>query len=72
MNKAIIRIIAIVLILSVWVYVSSTYKDVLYIALGVIMLLATLDISKKKKQTVVEIDTENRPDSAQVNRNVTM
>ncbi len=53
MNKNLIRIVAIIILISPWLYIGSTLKDVLYVAASVVILLATVDISKKKKVDVV-------------------
>jgi hypothetical protein len=50
MNKKIIRIAALMLIISPWILIGSTFKDVLYIVLSIVILSATIDISKKKKE----------------------
>lgn len=49
MNKFLIRLLAIIITASPWIYISSVYKEVFYAFAGIIILLATVDISKKKK-----------------------
>ena len=49
MNKLTIRIIATVILLSPWIYISTEYKEIMYFILAIVLLLATVDISKKKK-----------------------
>ena len=51
MNKNIVRFLAIIILISPWIYVSSLYKDVLFIVCALVLLLATVDISKKKKSS---------------------
>jgi glucose-6-phosphate-specific signal transduction histidine kinase len=53
MNKNLIRIMAVIMLMSTWIYIGQTLKDVLYIVSAIIILLATVDISKKKKIDVV-------------------
>ncbi len=50
MNKNIIRIASFLILVSPWIYIGSAFKDVVYIALAVVILLCTVDITKKKKQ----------------------
>lgn len=47
MNKKIIRIIAIILILSPWIYLPSGIRDILFIVLGVILFSNTIHLKKK-------------------------
>jgi hypothetical protein len=53
MNKNLIRILAGFILISPWIYIGSTLKDVLYIIFSIVIILATVDISKKKKSDVV-------------------
>ena len=53
MNKILIRILAGFILVSPWIYVGSTLKEVMYIIFSIIIILATVDISKKKKVDVV-------------------
>lgn len=51
MNKTVIRIFALLVMVSPWVYVSGVFKDVFYILSGLVILAATISIKKKKKNT---------------------
>lgn len=53
MNKTLIRILAGFILVSPWIYIGSTLKEVMYIIFSLIIILATVDISKKKKTDVV-------------------
>ena len=53
MNKNLIRIIGAVILVSPWLYIGDTLKDVLYIIAAITILLSTVDIAKKKKTDVV-------------------
>ncbi len=53
MNKNLIRISAAIILASPWLYLGSTLRDVMYVILSIIIILATVDISKKKKSDVV-------------------
>ncbi len=43
------RIIAFILILTPWIYIPTAFKEVLFMALGVILFLVTIDLRKKKR-----------------------
>jgi len=49
MNKTLIRLFALAILISPWVYVSSIYKEIFYIFAGIVILGATVNIEKKKK-----------------------
>lgn len=49
MNKSIVRVLAILVLISPFFYVSSVYKDVFYILSGLLIAAATVTIKKKKK-----------------------
>ncbi len=53
MNKNLIRILATIIMLSPWIYIGTTLKEIMYIIFSIIILLATVDISKKKKSDVL-------------------
>ncbi len=53
MNKNLIRILATIIMLSPWIYIGNTLKEVMYIVFSIVILLATVDISKKKKSDVL-------------------
>lgn len=61
MNKNIVRLVAVIILLSPWIYVSSRYKEVLAIVFAIVLLLATVDISKKKKLNT-DTNTDNNSD----------
>ena len=50
MNKNIIRIFAVIMLLSPWIYIGETLRSVLIIMCSAVILLATVDISNKKKK----------------------
>lgn len=53
MNKKLIRFIALIILISPWIYIGNVYKEIMYISLALIILLATVDINKKKKDEAV-------------------
>jgi hypothetical protein len=58
MNRSLIRTVSILIIISPFILVSSVFTDVFYIIAGVIILGATVDITKKKK---IATDPEKIP-----------
>ncbi len=65
MNTRSQRFIALLLIISPWLYIPTVFKEVLFIALGVALFLVTLDLRKKKKEEGFETKAvsfiESRP-----------
>lgn len=56
MNKNLIRILAVILIISPWIYIDNTYKEVATILIALVILIATVGTKKKvlaKDQSVV-------------------
>lgn len=65
MNTRPQRFIALLLIISPWLYLPTVFKEVVMIALGIILFLITLDLRKKKKgegfETKAVSFVESRP-----------
>lgn len=59
------RFIALLLLLSPWIYVPTAFKEVLMIVLGVSLFLITIDLRKKRREDLYETKTssfvESRP-----------
>ena len=53
MNKNLIRVLALLLIISPWIYVSSSYKEAGIIIIGVLILIATVNSKKKISKEVI-------------------
>ncbi len=49
MNKNLIRLMAFIILISPWLYLGEVLKDVLFIIISIVIIFATVDISKKKK-----------------------
>lgn len=47
MNKNLIRILAVILIISPWIYIDNTYKEVATILIAIVILIATVGTKKK-------------------------
>ena len=65
MNTRPQRFIALLLIISPWLYIPTVFKEVIFIALGVTLFLVTIDLRKKKKEEGLETKAvsfiESRP-----------
>lgn len=71
MNKNIVRIVAVMILFLPWTYVSSLYKDVLSVIFSIVLLLATVDISKKKKSNTDNTEGGvDKPNDNQVHSNI--
>jgi hypothetical protein len=59
------RIIALLLIITPWIYIPTAFKEIFIIVLGVFLFLLTLDLRKKKRGENVETKSvsfvESRP-----------
>ena len=44
------RIIALLLILSPWMYIPSVFKDIYFIILAVFLYISTIDLKKRREQ----------------------
>jgi hypothetical protein len=53
MNKNLIRVLATIILLSPWIYIGSTLKEIMCVIFSIVILLATVDIAKKKKADVI-------------------
>ena len=61
------RTVAIILILSPWIFVPSTLKDIVFIICGVLLYISTLDLRKKIIHPADHQETESKPVSKPVN-----
>ena len=50
-NTRLQRIIAVLLLVSPWIYVPIVFKEVLFIVLAFVLYLSTLDLKKKRETT---------------------
>lgn len=60
-----VRFVALMLILSPWIYVPTAFKEVLFIVLGIALLLVSIDLRKKRREDQYETKAssfvESRP-----------
>ena len=55
------RAVALILILSPWIFVPGLIKDVIFIVCGVLLYISTLDLRKKVVPSPDHQETENNP-----------
>jgi hypothetical protein len=60
------RSIALLLVLSPWIFIPSTFKDIIFIFAGVLLFISTLDLRKKVIHSEHHQETESRPISSHV------
>jgi hypothetical protein len=51
------RTIAILLILSPWIFIPGIFKDIVFIIAGIFLFISTLDL--RKKSTISHVHQEN-------------
>jgi hypothetical protein len=54
------RFIALVLVLSPWVFLPGLFKDAIFIALGILLFVSTMDLRKRSKISPDQ-ETESMP-----------
>jgi hypothetical protein len=55
------RTVAILLLLSPWIFIPSIFKDVIFILAGILLYISTLDLRKKVVHSEHHQETESRP-----------
>lgn len=55
------RTVAVLLVLSPWIFIPSVFKDVVFIVAGILLFISTLDLRKKPTHTDVHQETESKP-----------
>ncbi len=55
------RSVAILLLLSPWIFIPSVFKDVIFILAGILLYISTLDLRKKVVHSEHHQETESRP-----------
>jgi hypothetical protein len=58
------RTVAIILILSPWIFIPGVFKEVVFIVAGILLLVSTLDLRKKIIYTPPSPENENMPRAA--------
>jgi hypothetical protein len=55
------RFVAILLILSPWIFIPGLFKDALFIVLGILLYISTLDLRRKAPRSLDHQETESAP-----------
>lgn len=55
------RFVALLIILSPWIFIPSVFKDVIFIIAGILLFISTLDLRKKVIHSDHHQETESRP-----------
>lgn len=53
------RFVAIILVLSPWIFIPGVIKDGIFIVLGILLFISTLDL--RRKQPLHRDDLESKP-----------
>ncbi len=57
------RTVAVILVLSPWIFIPGMFKDIIFILAGILLYISTLDLRKKTQQHL-NSETESMPVSA--------
>lgn len=60
------RTVAIILILSPWIFIPGIFKDIIFIIAGILLFISTLDLRKKNGATIPHQENESSPVSQAV------
>ena len=60
------RTVAILLILSPWIFIPSVFKDVIFILAGILLYISTLDLRKKVIHAGTHQETESKPSAPHI------
>lgn len=55
------RTVALLLILSPWIFIPSIFKDVVFVVAGVLLFISTLDLRRKVVHNDHKEETESKP-----------
>ncbi len=55
------RAVAVLLVLSPWIFIPGLFKDVIFILAGVLLFVSTLDLRKKVTHSEHHQETESKP-----------
>lgn len=55
------RFVAVLLILSPWIFIPGLFKDAIFIILGVLLFISTLDLRKKTIRNPEHQEVESAP-----------
>lgn len=60
------RSVAVLLILSPWIFIPGLFKDVIFIFAGILLFISTLDLRKRVVHNEQHQETESKPLSTHV------
>ena len=55
------RAVAIILILSPWIFIPGIFKDIIFIIAGVLLFISTLDLRRKNLSNISHQENESVP-----------
>lgn len=55
------RLVAVLLILSPWIFIPGLFKDAIFIILGTLLFISTLDLRRKSARHPDHQETESTP-----------
>lgn len=55
------RFVAVLLVVSPWIFIPGLFKDIVFIAAGVLLFISTLDLRKKVVHSDHHQETESKP-----------
>jgi hypothetical protein len=55
------RFVAVVLVLSPWIFIPGLFKDAVFIVLGILLFISTLDLRRKAVRTPDHQEVESSP-----------
>lgn len=55
------RFVALILVLSPWIFIPGMFKDVIFIVAGVLLFISTLDLRRRSVRHVEREEVESTP-----------
>jgi hypothetical protein len=55
------RTVAVLLVLSPWIFIPGLFKDIIFIIAGILLYISTLDLRKKVVHNDQQQETESKP-----------
>jgi len=55
------RFVAVLLVLSPWIFIPGVFKDVVFVVAGILLFVSTLDLRKKIIHNGQHQETESKP-----------
>ena len=61
------RLVAVILILSPWIFIPGLFKDIVFVVAGILLYIGTLDLRKRTGHTTQHSENESAPVTPVVN-----